>query len=166
MTADPEFSRPVPADRIGTAGTEHHVEATAAECAALAARLRVPAVRALACTFRLKREPGGRIAATGRLTARLLRDCVVTLDAFETGIAETFAVVFVPEASLSPELDLESADEIPCAGGLIDLGEAAAEQVALTLDPYPRRAGAALTAGEAEPAASPFAVLVQKQHDG
>ena len=42
--------------------------------------------------------------------------------------------------------------------GTIDLGEAAAEQLALALDPYPRAPGAVLEMEE-EPEAAPFAAL-------
>lgn len=163
MTVAPEFSRPLPVERIGPGGLEQAVEATAAECRALAVRLGVPAVLALAATLRLSREAGGRIAATARLTGRLVRDCVVTLEPFEADIAEDFAVNFVPEALLREAIDLEGVDEIPYAGGTIDLGEAVAEQVALTLDPYPRKPGAAPEpVGPASE--SPFAVLWQRRN--
>jgi hypothetical protein len=35
-------------------------------------------------------------------------------------------------------------DEIPSENGVVDLGEAVAEQLALALDPYPRAPGAAM----------------------
>jgi len=161
LTVVPEFSRPVRVDRIGADGLTQRIEATEAECAALAVRLDVPAVRRLAATFTLRRGESGRIAAEGRLAARLVRVCVVSLDEFETDMDETFSVLFVPEGALGEALDLEGDDEIPYAGGAIDLGDAAAEQVALTLDPYPRRPGAELPAEAGEAAESPFAVLRQ-----
>ena len=47
----------------------------------------------------------------------------------------------------------------PIAAGEIDLGEAVAQQLAVSLDPYPRAPGATLAStGEAE-AQSPFAAL-------
>jgi uncharacterized metal-binding protein YceD (DUF177 family) len=163
MTAGVEFSRPIAVDRIGRDGLVQRVEATAPECAALAARLRIPAVLAFACTFRLARADGGRITATAHLDGRLVRECVVSLDPFETDIAEDFSVVFVPEDRLSAELDLEGDDEIPYSGGVIDLGEAAAEQAALTLDPYPRRPGAVLPETATEAPHSPFAMLASRR---
>ena len=161
MTGTPEFSRPLPTDRIGAAGLTHSIAATDAECAALALRFGIPAVRSLAATFRLTRGVQGRITAEAELAGRVVRDCVVSLEPFETGIAERFAVAFVPADRLDPALDLEGVDEIPYEGNLIDLGEAAAEQVALTLDPYPRRPDATLPEGGEAVAASPFAVLAQ-----
>jgi hypothetical protein len=163
MTAVPEFHRPVAVDRIGAAGLDQRVAASPAECAALAARLGIPAVGSLACAFRLTRAEGGRIAAAAWLEARLVRESVVSLEPFEADHVEDFAVVFVPEAALAEDPDLDAPDEIPYGGGMIDLGEAAAEQLALTLDPYPRRPGEALDLDDdAAPPTSPFAALARR----
>lgn len=53
----------------------------------------------------------------------------------------------------------ESDDEIPFEGNQIDLGEAAAEQLGLALDPYPRMPGAELPEAEADVELHPFARL-------
>jgi hypothetical protein len=161
-TVAPEFHRPVPAERVGEAGFVQHVEADAAERAALARRLGVPALAALAAHFRLTRAPGGApgvIVAEGHLQARVTRVCVVSLDEFETAVAEEFRVRFVPAGLESDEFDLDADDEIPYGGGGIDLGEAAVEQLALALDPYPRKPEAELSQpGEPAPD-GPFATL-------
>jgi hypothetical protein len=47
------------------------------------------------------------------------------------------------------ELDADSLDTIPYEGGAIDLGEAAAETMALALDPFPRGPNAAAVLREA-----------------
>jgi len=52
----PELHRPLAVDRIGAAGVEVVVEATAAECAALAQRIQLPSVLDLRCAFRLERD--------------------------------------------------------------------------------------------------------------
>ena len=164
MTPATEFSRLVPVDRIGPGGLVQTVAATEAECAALARRFGVPAVLALWATFRLTRGEAGRIAASAALAARLVRECVLSLEEFEADFAEDFAVAFVPEERLEAAIDLEGEDEIPYAGGAIDLGEAAAEQVALTLDPYPHKPGAVLDAAAEGARESPFAVLRGRRH--
>ena len=165
MTVVPEFPRPLGLDRVGAGTFEQEVVATAGECAALALRLGIPAVLAFVCRFRLHRGEGGRIAATGDLRARLVRECVVTLEDFETDVSEAFRVAFVPAGSESEGDDPESDDEIPYTGSAIDLGEAAAEQLALTLDPYPHKPGATLPAEVQEKLESPFAALGRRQDD-
>lgn len=163
MSVKPEFSRPVPVDRIGPAGQEQRIAATADECAALAARLGVPDLRAFSATFRLAPQEGGRIEARGHLAGRLVRECVVSLELFEAPVEEAFTIVFVPETVLDEAVDPEGDDEIPYAGATIDLGEAAAEQLALTLDPYPRRPGAELPPTATDEPESPFAALARQR---
>lgn len=134
----PELHRPVAVAAILPGGQEFVVEANQAECAALAARMRLPAVQSLHCRFRLSPGLGGAVAAAGWLEAEVVQTCVVTLEDFAATISEQFEVCFVPAGSESDEIDPdETVDEIPYAEGVIDLGEAAAEQLALTLDPYP-----------------------------
>ena len=154
-----ELHRPVPADRVGAAGLDVTVEATEAECAALAPRMHLPAVLSLHCTFHLVRLTAACILAEGHLRARVIQTCVVSLDDFTAEIDEPFRIRFVPAGQESDDPDPESDDEIGYAGGALDLGEAAAEQLALALDPYPRAPGAELPEIEAEAQDHPFAAL-------
>ena len=176
MSAPAELHHPVAIGQIGAGGLEREVVATTAECAAIAARLLVPAVGALSCRFRLTPAGNGVVSAEGVLSARVTQECVVTTDPFEAEVQEAFRVRFVPEAQfVEPEeedlLDLEADDEIPYPGHHIDLGEAAVEQLALALDPYPRKPGAtldeaALPSDPEEAPASPFAALARRARPG
>ncbi len=163
-----ELSRPLAVTQLGAAGTEQEVLATAEECAAIAARLHIPAVGALSCRFHLGPLRGGTVVAQGRLSARVTRDCVVTMEPFEADLREDFRIRFVPAERLADDedlLDLEADDEVPYHGVHLDLGEAAVEQLALALDPYPRMPGAELPAPPAEDdgaPASPFAALARR----
>jgi len=149
-----EFSRPVPVDRIGAAWAEYSVAAEEAERTAVARRLMIPGVDRLACRFRLRRATGGTIEAEGWLDAGVRQVCIVSLDEFEQTVAEAFSVQFVPEGSETQEDDPDAPDQVPYVGGAIDLGEAAAEQLALALDPYPKKPGAVAPGGEsAQPGA-------------
>ena len=141
--AAPEMRRPFPIARVG-AGARYVVEATQDECAALAVRMGVPAIHSLTCRFDLKRQPGDAVEAQGLLTARVQQTCVVSLDAFDTDVVEHFTLRFVPRGTEQSELDLESDDEVTYLGGALDLGEAASEQLALALDPFPRMPGVEL----------------------
>jgi len=144
-----EFSRQITLDRIGTQGLDLTLDASAAECAALAVRMKLSAVHVVSCAFHLIRESRDVVAARGTLRARITQTCVVSLEDFETVVAESFQVRFVPSGEETDDLDPESDDEIGYEGTRIDLGEAAAEQLALALDPYPRMPGAELPEAEA-----------------
>ena len=154
-----EMARPVAIDRIGSAGLSMTVEASPAELAAIAARLMLPGVSRLVCRFELKRLAGSVIAATGALSAAVTQTCVVTLDEFESPVEEAFAVHFVPAGTESDDDDPDAPDELPYPAGAIDLGEAAIEQLALALDPYPRKPGLPETEPPEEAERSPFAAL-------
>ena len=151
-----ELSRIVIVDKLPDAIV---VEADAAECAALAERLRIVEVQSLTCRFSLRRH-GNTVEAEGALDAAVLQSCVVTLDPVAQRVAERFVILFVP-AGREPEDgdDPDSPDHIPYEGRSIDLGEAAAEQLALALDPYPRSPGAILDPAAQDPAEGGFAGL-------
>jgi uncharacterized metal-binding protein YceD (DUF177 family) len=155
----PEFHRPLSLDRIGPHGLDVTVDATAAECAALAARMQLPSVLSMSCTFHLIREGKDKILARGVLKSAVSQTCVITLEDFDSSVEEVFQVRFVPSGEESDDVDPESDDEIPFEGNIIDLGEAAAEQLGLALDPYPRMPGVEMPEIDEEPDPHPFASL-------
>ena len=147
----PELHRPVRIARIGPDGFALRIEASPAECAALAERMLIPTVHALTCTFHLRREGDSVIAAQGHLHARVVQTCVVR---------------FVPAGEESDDPDPEADDELPYEGDVLDLGEAAAEQLGLALDPYPKMPGAVPPEADPEADPHPFAPLasLRKPH--
>lgn len=153
-----EFSRLVALDRLGAAPTLHTVEARPDELVAVAARLLIPAVSRLVCHFRLRRVTDGVIEAEGQLEASVTQVCILSLEEFPQEVAEAFTVHFVPAGSETEELDVEAPDEIPYEGNAIDLGEAATEQLALALDPYPKKPGAEEPPADTE-SSGPFGAL-------
>ncbi len=154
----PELSRPFAIDRMGEAA-RMVVEADEAERAAVTRRLGIVQVGSLVCRFALRRWEGATVQALGTLTASVTQICVVSMDPFDSEVSEDFEIRFVPEGSESEEIDLEAPDEIPYAGGSIDLGEAAVEQLALALDPFPRKPGAVVPEEAQDAPDHPFAVL-------
>lgn len=134
----PEFHRPERRSALPAAGKLVEIKASPEECRALAARFGLPEIHELACGFHLRPEAAGTVLAEARLTARVGQVCVISLEVFATTLAEDFAVRFVPEGAESDGVDLDAIDEIAMVGGILDLGEAAAQQLALLLDPYPR----------------------------
>ena len=154
-----ELYRPLSLDRIGPRGLDLTVEANPAECTALSVRMKLPAVLALSCAFHLTREGRDRVSVRGVLRARVTQTCVISLEEFDASVEEIFQVRFVPSGDESEDVDPQSDDEIPFEGNLIDLGEAAAEQLGLALDPYPRRPDVEMPVAEDDPGPHPFAAL-------
>lgn len=159
----PELHRPVALDRIGPRGMTVDIEAKPDELPAIAARLHVLALESLHCAFRLRRVGASTVEAEGALRAQVTETCVVSLDPFSHDVAETFTVHFVPPGAEDDNPDPEAVDQIPYAGAAADLGEAAVEQLALALDPFPRKPGAALPAEASEETPNPFAALLARR---
>ena len=161
-----EMPRPIPADRVG-AGMTMTVEATAEECTAIARRLMVPSVEAVQCRWALRPVPGGAFEAEGSLAARLHQECVVSLEVFPVELVEEFAVRFLPACRDEESFDdPDEPDELLIENGTLELGEATVEQLALALDPYPRKPGAALPEEAADTPANPFDALAKWRPPG
>lgn len=99
---------------------------------------------------------------TGRVTATLEQVCGITLDPLPVEIDERFSVDLVEAAEPEPdEIEVTIDDDAPdvIEDGRIDLGQYAVEQLALTLDPFPRKPGAEFVQPEEPAEISPFAVL-------
>ena len=151
----PELSRVVAVDRLPATLMVH---ATPDECLALATRLHIPEVRALTCRWTLRKQ-GAMVEAQGALEADVVQSCVVSLEPVEQHVSDRFTVRFVPEGKEKDNEDPDAPDELPYQGSTIDLGEAAAEQLALALDPYPRHPDAELDPAAIEPDPTGFGVL-------
>ena len=137
------------------------------ERSAVARRLGLASLDRLEAHVTLSRT-GEIVRAEGRLLAALDQSCVVTGDPIAAHVDEPFALLFTPEpASGGPDEEIElgesDCDVVFYDGAMIDLGSAIADTLALSLDPYPRSAGAQAALKEAgvltEEQASPFAVL-------
>ncbi|WP_423606661.1 YceD family protein [Sphingomonas sp. MS122] len=161
----PEFSRPHRLDTIGAGESRVGIEADAAERTALARRFGLIAIERLVADYAVRRDAAG-IVARGHLSGAVVQPCSVTGDPVPAKIEEDFAIRFLPEGSESGdevELSEDDCDTVFYTGGAIDLGEAAAETLALALDPFPRSPGAEAVLREAgvlsEDEAGPFAAL-------
>lgn len=146
MTDTPEFSRPERLDTIGTAPRRVEIAASADECAALAARFGLIGIDRLAAWFDIARDGDAAkgIVARGRVAASVTQACIATGEPVPATVDEAVALRFLPESAFegSPDEEIELAEDdcdvMAYDGGTIDLGEAAAETMALALDPYPR----------------------------
>ena len=115
------------------------------------------------------------IRTEGRLLAALDQSCVITGEPVAAHVDEHFALLFTPEPTAArPDEEVElgesDCDVVFYDGSSIDLGGAIADTLALSLDPYPRSAGAEAALKEAgvmsEEQASPFAVLAGLKNKG
>ncbi|MBX9616547.1 MAG: DUF177 domain-containing protein [Caulobacteraceae bacterium] len=100
----------------------------------------------------------------GRVTARLEQICGITLEPLPVVIDQGFSVELVEPPEREPdevEIEITLDDDAPdvIEDGRIDLGQYAVEQLALTLDPFPRKPGAEFVQPDEPAEISPFAVL-------
>lgn len=173
-----EFSHVVEVDRIGPQGLQMQLEADQAARAALARRLRIVSIQSLKADLTLVPEAqAGHFRLTGRLEAEVDQSCVVSLEPVRQKVTEVFLRRFGPETEARPTAELgedeaewldPDADDPPdpVIGGQIDLGDVVAEELALGLDPYPRKPGVEVPdsysqAAEEGNKISPFAALAK-----
>lgn len=139
------------------------------ERSAVATRLGLESLDRLEAHVTLTRK-GEIVRGQGRLAAALGQSCVVTGEPVPAHIDEPFELLFMPEPPTSGpddeiELGASDCDVVFYDGAVIDLGSAIADTLALSVDPYPRSAGAEAALREAgvltEEQAGPFAALAQ-----
>ncbi|WP_282609149.1 DUF177 domain-containing protein [Pelagibius sp. Alg239-R121] len=138
-----EFSRVISMDDLNPGVIERRFSADETECAALAARFGVTALRNVLATVVLRRKArGDLVVLEGDLTAEVEQPCVVTLEAVNESVNESFVLRFTLD-SAKAELDVTidpEADDPPEAVGPegIDVGEVIAQQLSVAINPYPR----------------------------
>jgi uncharacterized metal-binding protein YceD (DUF177 family) len=157
-----EFSRTVRIDTLGGTPRELAIDANEAERAALAERFGLLAVELLTAKLSLTRS-GDAVSATGELRARVTQSCVATEVPVPAVVEESFSILFRPHPRTVADEEIELAEEemdvIFYDGASVDVGEAVAETLSLSLDPYPRapeaetvlREAGVLTEEEAKP---------------
>lgn len=172
-----EFYRPFDTGEMSEDVAEREISANDAERAALAQRFGLRSLDRLSAALAVRRVSDDMFHVSGRLSAAVVQQCVVTLEPLRSSLDEAVAVTFVrprttggkgKAGAIEAEEGLEDEGPETMEGDVIDLGEAAAQQLAVSLDPYPRAPDASLeavlprglaaeTGGEKRP--SPFAVL-------
>src|SRR4051812_32760139 len=150
---------------ISEDGRHVAIEADAATRAALAQALGVDSVQRAAARFDLR--PRGRegVHVAGHVSATGCQSCVGTLEPVGNEIEEDVDVDFAPapRAAARPKSEEEAPSSIegaePLVGDSIDIGMLATEYLIVGVDPYPRKAGVAFDAPQAQAEAHPFAAL-------
>ena len=146
--------RLLPAHNLPAAGRPFRVSASPEECREIAGRFDLLAVDSLLAEGALFPEADGRrVRLEGRLIADVVQTCVVSLDPVPAHIDVPFERLYGWDAGgertdEGDEVFLDLDDELPVerlTADTLDVGEATAEQLALELDPYPRKPGALFT---------------------
>ena len=159
---DLPYSEPVRLHQVG-AGVTRTLEPDAAARARIAKALDLASLDAFTAEMTLAPSPGGW-RLSGRVWASLAQTCGITLEPLPVEIDAPFTVSLAETVDEDSEeivitLDDESPD--PIEGGQVDLGQYAVEQLALRLDPFPRKPGAEFVQPPEPAEISPFAVLKQ-----
>ena len=145
MTARPEpspveFSRPVSVVRLGADAVTYRIDATGEERAALARRFDLVSLDHFAAEVTLSRHGGGiRLAA--EIAADIVQLCGLTLEPFASKLIDRSTLLYRRKAPPA-DLAVDDEDYEVLVGDEIDIGEAAAQQLSLALDPFPRAPGA------------------------
>ncbi|WP_312686291.1 YceD family protein [Brevundimonas nasdae] len=98
----------------------------------------------------------------GRVTAHAVQTCGLTLEPLPVDVNRRFSIQLVeaaPQETDEIEVTLDEEDADLIEDGKIDLGQYAVEQLALSLDPFPRKPGAEFVQPEEPKEISPFAAL-------
>jgi uncharacterized metal-binding protein YceD (DUF177 family) len=156
------YSEPVRLHQV-PGGVKRTLEPDAAIRARIVKALDLASLDAFSAEMELAPSPAGW-RLSGRVRASLAQTCGITLEPLPLEIDAPF-VLSLAEAveEDSDEIIITLDDESPdlIENGQIDLGQYAVEQLALRLDPFPRKPGAEFVQPPEPAEISPFAVLKQ-----
>ena len=114
----------------------------------LCRRFDLLALDRLTATVELRRQGDELIVLEAALEAEFAQSCVVTLDPVAGSISNRFMLVFGPAEAEPQEIGSlrdEAAFE-PLSGDVIDIGEAVAQELSLSLPVFPRHPDATIDA--------------------
>lgn len=148
-----EFSRPYNLDLIKKSGSNVAFEASENERSRLAARFNIVGVSALHadCNLRkMKQKEKGDYLLEVSFSAKIIQECILTLDEIEQDIEDNFSIIFKEVQDTKTDIDehrevefeLEEEDIEYIDNRVVDIGEYVAEYLSLAINPYPRKANA------------------------
>ncbi|MCK7611920.1 YceD family protein [Roseibium sediminicola] len=174
------YSHKVNASRVVDKDERITVAPDAQALAAIAENYELEAIHDLTAEFILKPYRKAGVRVVGPIRATVSQKCVVSLEPFDSTLEVDVDRTFEPMSSRPRkirdlnedgeiEIDLETLDPPDVIlDGVLDLGAVICEELALSLDPFPRRPGAEFEGGdgeddieadEPEEKPSPFAAL-------
>lgn len=139
-------------DTLPSSGFKLELKPTDAESALLAQQLNIVSIQAFNAELIFKRWRKDGISVRGRIFAKLVQECVVTLEPLVEEFTEEFERTFLPEGSklAKPRLNNEGemiidpeGDDVPdlFVGKNLDAWDIVVEQTQLAMDPFPRAQG-------------------------
>jgi len=158
-----EWTDRVRLDQIGQ-GLKRHLIADDAARGGIARTLDLADLSRLEADVDLA-PSGGGWRLKGRVQADLVQTCGITLEPLPSSIDSTFQIDLREATDLEGgqaafDIDPDGPDGPDLIeGGGIDLATYVVEHLALAIDPWPRKPGAAFEAPEGSPEPSPFDVL-------
>ncbi len=163
------FRHVISLDQISDIPQHVELAPTAAERAAIAERLQLPAIASLKAALDVHATARG-ISVVGQLVAHFDYACRVTREPFAAELTEPVHVLFTTEELPDPTSEnyvQAGVELLPLEHQGVDLAELVVESLALALDPYPRGPSAdaalvalgILTEEQAQAQSSPFAAL-------
>jgi uncharacterized metal-binding protein YceD (DUF177 family) len=163
------IAHPFELGRLSLAGDEVRIAPSTEELARIAEWADVASIEAMNARIELRKLTPTRYVFDVHLVADIVQSCVVTLEPVRSRVDRTFArdLVLTPSAghvARQIEIDVAAVDdegleEIPNLR--YDLAVPVLEELALAIDPYPRKAGVAFETppDDADSPAHPFAAL-------
>jgi hypothetical protein len=147
MTAAPAFRRLYDVSRLPAGGDTETIEATAEEREALARRFGLDALAGLTATLKIARTTASTIKVSGMARAEIGQTCVLTLQPFasvlDIPVEDVFGAARGGGGRLQAVEALDEDDAPLIVGQSIDLGELVAQELGMSIDPYPKAPGAA-----------------------
>lgn len=156
------YSHKVNASRVVDKDERVTVAPDAKALAAIAETYELEAIHDLTAEFILKPYRKAGLRVVGPIRANVSQKCVVSLEPFDSTLEVDVDRTFEPVSSRPRkirdlnedgeiEIDLESLDPPDViVDGVLDLGAVICEELALSLDPFPRRPGAEFEDGDGE----------------
>ena len=158
---EPVLGEEVRLHQIG-AGLQRTLEPDQAARARIAKALDLQALDSFTADLELTPSASGW-TLSGRVRAEVVQTCGLTLEPLPATVDQRFSLGLTEAAEPSDddEIDITMDDDSPdpIEDGRIDLGQYAVEQLALALDPFPRKPGATFVQPPEPVEISPFAAL-------
>ena len=160
----PEFSRLLGIAGVGSEAFRQRIEATADERRLLSQRFDLLALDRLAAIVELRRQDCEVVFLEATFEAEFVQACTVTLDPVPGSISGRFSLIYAPIGEQQHEIDwgVDEPTFERLEGDTIDIGEAVAQELSLSLPLCPRHPDAGIDVEFSEELNGPFASLARR----